>query len=565
MSNLPSFSLPEIFDNPKGWGPSSAQPPAAAFKDVPYVPYSKGDKVNRAANWINPQEQRDQRDGRNRGRYGRDFGQQTYGSNSSSAFVYQADEDESSFSLVDSRGAGAGKQVSIKAVNRTDTRGRGGGMQRLGRGGARGGSANVAQRKRFRWRDADRGQHHRYASVKPAEDWELVQDIEFSRMAGLSFMARDAGDMGRYGRAGIYDHAYDRVSTRLEKPLKNTGAVRLNVTASDDPVLQKVGDEKVRVFATDTVLATLMAATVSSSAWDVVVNRVGDKLFLDKRDGGPLDFPSVNENAASPPADASDKEGSMNLAPMLAMEARDVNRNYIRQVTSKGAVEYQPNAFDAGEGAADDSAYRYRLLDFSARRRVSESDSDSDAEEEVVGDRCLVAVRTEISGLLPSGPSSEPKQLFIRALTQHDIAAAGAGDALDWRQKLDSQRGAVIATEMKNNASKLARWAFQALLADADQMRIGFVARVSPRDRTRHGVLGHQTYNPSDFVAQLGLNEFNAWGILKAIIDMCLKLDEGKYVIMRDPNKPLIMLYKVPPSTFDDDDKTDAMSVAGEA
>ncbi|KAJ2632935.1 hypothetical protein H4R22_000884 [Coemansia sp. RSA 1290] len=571
MSDLPSFSLPEIFDNPKGWGPSSAQPPAAAFKDIPYVPYSKGDKVNRAANWISPQEQRDQRDGRSRGRHGRDFGQQTYGSNSSSAFVYQADEDEASFSLVDSRGAGA-KQAGIKAVSRTDTRGRGGGgggggmgMQRLGRGGARGGSsAGAAQRKRYRWRDADRGQHHRYASVKPAEDWELVQDIEFSRMAGLSFMARDAGDLGRYGRAGIYDHAYDRVSTKLEKPLRNSGAVRLNVTASDDPVLQKVGDERVRVFATDTVLATLMAATVSSSAWDVVVNRVGDRLFLDKRDGGPLDFPSVNENAASPPADTSDKEGSMNLAPMLAMEARDINRNYIRQVTAKGAVEYQPNLFNAGEDT-DDSAYRYRLLDFSARRLVSESDSDSDAEEEVIGDSCLVAVRTEISGLLPSGAAAEPKQLFIRALTQHDIAAAGAGDALDWRQKLDSQRGAVIATEMKNNSSKLARWAFQALLADADQLRIGFVSRVSPRDRTRHGVLGHQTYNPSDFVAQLGLNEFNAWGILKAIIDMCLKLDEGKYVIMRDPNKPLILLYKVPPSTFDDDDdKTDAMSVAGE-
>ncbi|KAJ2850953.1 hypothetical protein IWW36_001477 [Coemansia brasiliensis] len=577
MSDLPSFSLPEIFDNPKGWGPSSAQPPAAAFKDIPYVLYSKGDKVNRAANWINPQEQRDQRDGRNRGRYGRDFGQQTYGSNSSSAFVYQADEDESSFSLVDSRSTGA-KQMAIRAVSRADTRGRGGGrggrgmgMQRLGRGGARGGSVNAAQRKRYRWRDAERGQHHRYASVKPGEDWELVQDIEFSRMSGLSFLARDAGDLGRYGRAGIYDHSYDRTSTKLEKPLRNSGAVRYNVTASDDPVLQKVSEEQkdVHVFATDTVLATLMAATVSSSAWDVVVNRVGDKLFLDKRDGGPLDFPSVNENAANPPADSSDKEGSMNLAPMLAMEARDINRNYIRQVTSKGSVDYQPNLFNANneEGdSVDDSAYRYRLLDFSARKLVSESDSDSDAEEEVIGDRCLVAVRTEISGLLPSGTNNEPKQLFIRALTQHDITAAGAGDALDWRQKLDSQRGAVIATEMKNNSSKLARWAFQALLADADQMRIGFVSRVSPRDRTRHGVLGHQTYNPSDFVGQLGLNEFNAWGILKAIIDLCLKLDEGKYVIMRDPNKPLIMLYKVPQSAFDDDndDKTDAaMSVAG--
>ncbi|KAJ2319733.1 Eukaryotic translation initiation factor 3 subunit D, partial [Coemansia sp. RSA 2704] len=62
------------------------------------------------------------------------------------------------------------------------------------------------------------------------------------------------------------------------------------------------------------------------------------------------------------------------------------------------------------------------------------------------------------------------------------------------------------------------------------------------------------SYNPSDFVSQLGLNEFNAWGILKALIDLCLRLDEGKYVIMRDPNKPLIQLYRVPPNSFEDND-----------
>ena len=29
---------------------------------------------------------------------------------------------------------------------------------------------------------------------------------------------------------------------------------------------------------------------------------------------------------------------------------------------------------------------------------------------------------------------------------------------VDWRQKLDSQRGAVVATELKNNSCKLAKW-----------------------------------------------------------------------------------------------------------
>ncbi|KAJ2391676.1 hypothetical protein H4S02_001204, partial [Coemansia sp. RSA 2611] len=503
------------------------------------------------ANWISPA---DARDTRSRGRHARDYAPHTYGSNAASAFAFRADDDDE-FSLVDSRG-GAARRVAVRALGRPDMRGRGrgrGGMQRLGRGGmggARGGAGGL--RKRFRWRDADRAQAQRVASVRPTDAWALVQDIEFSRMAGLSFVARDARDLGRVGRAGVYDHAYDRVTARLEKPLRAAGAVRYNASASDDPVLAAAHDSA-RVFATDSVLAALMAATVSTGAWDVVANRVGDSLYLDKRDGGPLDFPSVNENAAEPPADSGDKDAAINLAPTLASEARDVTANYIRQVTAAAAVDYAPNPFSDGAAAPDDCAYRYRLLDFSARRRVNPDDSDSDAEEELVGDRCLVAVRTEVSGLLPSGPQTH-KQLFIRALTQHDIAAPGAGGALDWRQKLDAQRGAVVATEMKNNASKLARWAFQAILAGADQLRIGFVARVSPRDRTRHAILGHQSYNPSDFVSQLGLNEFNAWGILKALIDLCLRLDEGKYVIMRDPNKPLIQLYRVPPNSFEDND-----------
>ncbi len=44
------------------------------------------------------------------------------------------------------------------------------------------------------------------------------------------------------------------------------------------------------------------------------------------------------------------------------------------------------------------------------------------------------------------------------------------------RTKLDSQRGAIIATELKNNAAKVARWATQALLASSDLLKIGYAA-----------------------------------------------------------------------------------------
>jgi translation initiation factor 3 subunit D len=46
---------------------------------------------------------------------------------------------------------------------------------------------------------------------------------------------------------------------------------------------------------------------------------------------------------------------------------------------------------------------------------------------------------------------------------------------VEWRQKLDTQRGAVLANELRNNACKLAKWTVQALLAGSDQIKFGYV------------------------------------------------------------------------------------------
>ena len=48
------------------------------------------------------------------------------------------------------------------------------------------------------------------------------------------------------------------------------------------------------MFATDAILATLMCCTRSVNSWDIIVQRVGNKLFFDKRDnsdfGEPVSF-----------------------------------------------------------------------------------------------------------------------------------------------------------------------------------------------------------------------------------------------------------------------------------
>lgn len=134
----------------------------------------------------------------------------------------------------------------------------------------------------------------------------------------------------------------------------------------------------------------------------------------------------------------------------------------------------------------------------------------------------------------------------VYALNEFDSKAPGSGGAPDWRQKLDSQRGAVVATELKNNAFKLSRWTLECLLASADQLRIGFVSRFTPKDRTRHVLLGTASFPPSSFASQMNLNVGHSWGVLKTIIDILYKqLEDGQYVLVKDPLKGALKLYSI--------------------
>ena len=64
-----------------------------------------------------------------------------------------------------------------------------------------------------------------------------------------------------------------------------------------------------------------------------------------------------------------------------------------------------------------------------------------------------------------------------------------------------------------------------------------YVSRVHVRDSTRHVILGTQQFKPMEFANQINLSMGNAWGILRCIVDLCLKLEDGKYLIVKDPNK----------------------------
>ena len=117
--------------------------------------------------------------------------------------------------------------------------------------------------------------------------------------------------------------------------------------------------------------------------------------------------------------------------------------------------------------------------------------------------------------LLLKGTGGEIQFVNLKALNEWDSRSSGG---VDWRQKLDTQRGAVLANELKNNACKLAKWTVQSILAGADNLKFGYVTRYNVKDSSRHVILGTQQFKPIEFGQQINLSMDNAWGIVRLVI-----------------------------------------------
>jgi len=384
--------------------------------------------------------------------------------------------------------------------------------------------------------------------VKP--EWTVMEEIDFSRLGKLNLDTGDGEDLDNYGFLYYYDRSYDKQpgAKTSERRLNVLERAAYNVTTSSDPILQELSDkDEATVFATDNILSMLMCATKSVYSWDLVFTRKGSKVFIDKRDGSSLDMVTVNENAADAPLEISEgNKDSINSPGALMLEATHINNVFPLQVvnesdTSKVTMANE-HPFYNEEVESDppaSKAYRYRRFDLSL-----EKDDEP----------LHLIVRTELDAVIKNNINGEDQYLTIKALNEFDNKAQGSGGALDWRSKLASQRGAVLATEMKNNSCKLARWTTQSILAKADTMKLGFVSRTNPKNNNDHVVLGVLTNKPREFASQMALNLNNGWGIVRTIVDMVLRMDEGKYVLVKDPNKSLLRLYSVPLSTFEEEE-----------
>lgn len=532
------FEPPLIQENENGWGPSAVP---ERYKDMPYQPFAKGDRLGKVSDWTGATYQ----DKRHLGKYTSAFG------GGGSQYAYYHEEDESSFQLVDT-------QKVQKPVYQRDRRMFQQNKQRRERERKQQlQQANnmqvLSKTQKSRERDRQRllrkwqkqvGRQlqenrqktplkHRDASVQVRETWDVVEELDFPRMSKLLLPDIAEGeDLLKCGSMEFYDKTYDRVTTKNEKPLKRINRIFHKVTTTDDPIIRQLAKSKGNVFATDAILATLMCSTRSAYSWDVIVQRVGKKLFFDKRDDSEFDLLTVSETAVEPPQDESGSNSPRNLA----LEATFINHNFSQQVLKMGEEKYSfenPNPFiqEDEESQVASVGYRYKKFD--------------------LGNDIELIARCEHDAVMV-GVNGEIQYINIKTLNEWDNRFSGG---VDWRSRLDNQRGAVLATELKNNSCKLAKWTVCSMLAGSDQIKFGYVSRYHFKDTANYVILGTQQFKPIEFANQINLNMDNAWGILRCIIDICLKLKEGKYLIMKDPNKPMVRIYDIPDNTFETDEE----------
>lgn len=511
--------MTQIEDNAGGWGPMSVP---KDFEDVPFAPFSKAERIGRCADFT----------AQGRAYAANRYHRRDEGAPVETVFNFQAEQDEADFHLVDSkpvqRPTFARRRPQFRRrFNEQDDKDITGAEREKQR------RQYAKEKKKQHWGASywnqleTRQRQTLQSSVEIRPDWTVVEQFDFSTLTKLQHKVEDGETLKRCGTLKGYERSLDRLTPKFNKALRKTVTrAPLKVSTSDDPVIQKLAREgKGKVFATDSIISAIMCAPRSNYSWDVIAHRVGDKLFFDRRDKA-FDKVTVSETAQGLPEE--DRE-SINHSDNLKDEATLINANFLAMAqsdTEKSVKLGSSHPFKGKDGVAK-TGFAYRKWD--------------------LGEGVEVVVRCELDAAIKQKGSEQV--LMVRALNEYDSRVSGS----DYRQKLENQRGAVIATELKNNANKIAKWTAQALLGEQDLMKLGFVSRSHPRSNAAHEVLSTQMYKPKDFAQQINLSTGNMWGITKHIVDACMALPEGKYLIVKDPNKTILRMYDVPHNAFQDD------------
>eukprot|EP00923_Selenidium_pygospionis_P021623 GHVN01037271.1.p1 GENE.GHVN01037271.1~~GHVN01037271.1.p1 ORF type:complete len:306 (-),score=50.63 GHVN01037271.1:345-1262(-) len=293
-----------------------------------------------------------------------------------------------------------------------------------------------------------------------------------------------------------------------------------------------------------------MAAAQGKYSWHVRLTKLTTedncvKIFFDKKDSSIIDYVTVHETAAeSPPPE---DEVKINRPEALGMEASKLNLDISQQflVTHEGgkavppAMTYEKPCFwdDDCAGVVADKAYRYRRIKLPGR----EKHPDENCRKPIT-----IVTRADVDAKLPG---SEPGAGFVAIRTLNEYRSK---TSKPWRSQLETAKGAVLATEIRNNAGNFARWVAQCIISGCDTLKLVWVTRQQPLDNTKHQILKVETSKVAELGTQIGLTPDSGWGSVRSILDMVMTKADGDFILIKDPLKPILRLYRLPENQEDE-------------
>eukprot|EP00331_Platyophrya_macrostoma_P022946 CAMPEP_0176441932 /NCGR_PEP_ID=MMETSP0127-20121128/21510_1 /TAXON_ID=938130 /ORGANISM="Platyophrya macrostoma, Strain WH" /LENGTH=466 /DNA_ID=CAMNT_0017826841 /DNA_START=178 /DNA_END=1578 /DNA_ORIENTATION=- len=361
-------------------------------------------------------------------------------------------------------------------------------------------------------------------------DWVHISEVQKSNFDKIKIYSEKVNDIVSIGSIKAYDRAVElRATPKKEVPIPiPTGST---ITASTDTTEDKViieeiekdlnrGGENLMVYTTDQILSAILTLKNSVFPWEVHVTKIKNQIIFDlfeKDKVSYIDLLTVNENTSG---NLPEEEKDM---IKLCVEATNVNKNFITTAATgpqKSFGEDNPH-FKSNEK----KVFRYRRWEL---------------------DRIEVVVRSEVDAYLPPKDENQDlKYVKLCALNEYELGT-------DWRGKLENNRGALISTECRNNSCKLSRWICQAFLADIDEVKIAFITRQNQKDASKHSILNVESYSLNSLVSMINYKLKDNWAILKGLVEILGKQEDGEYALVKQAYKQSIKIYRIPQKEGED-------------
>eukprot|EP01053_Blabericola_migrator_P001216 Blabericola_migrator_1__1215@NODE_1310_length_4840_cov_138_493400_g882_i0_p1_GENE_NODE_1310_length_4840_cov_138_493400_g882_i0NODE_1310_length_4840_cov_138_493400_g882_i0_p1_ORF_typecomplete_len563_score153_99eIF3_zeta/PF05091_12/3_4e106NARG2_C/PF10505_9/3_7e03NARG2_C/PF10505_9/9_8e03NARG2_C/PF10505_9/0_11Med3/PF11593_8/2_2_NODE_1310_length_4840_cov_138_493400_g882_i030934781 len=396
--------------------------------------------------------------------------------------------------------------------------------------------AAYQQQRPQRWAMRARAMAAEY-HVEVDPEWSPVCDMTLqSLVTGYQMNPKEIKfvDVEWKGLLKQFDRSLDRVTPKTAITLKEQYMNRYSIVvprARNDEVLTGLLQENDEVVAivTDQLLSTLLSLPQSRYSWQIYVYRIDGKLIIEKPEASTLDLLTVNETAPENPNEIKQNRNMYDSG----VEAAKVNCEF-----SQMALENTPVVEDYGESPfAEETeipparAYRYRLITLPPGKNVK----SSSAGDSIRKQNLVVAVRAEVDGVVQL--EDQQSLIALRALNE----AGPRPGSLPYAEALERRKGDLFITELKNNACKMARWVYSAMMAGVSHIKVGFVTK----KQGRFQLLQVQTLSVQTLAAQMGLKVSNAWGIVREVLDVVLSNNrgDGQYIITRDPIQSQIKIH----------------------